>query len=87
MGDIRCEEVLAEIERYIDGELAVERLRVLAVHLDECSPCLDRADFQAKLKEIVRRKCSASPQPAPEHLILRVRSVIQAERGPGLSDG
>jgi mycothiol system anti-sigma-R factor len=79
MADIGCEEVLAEIERYIDGELAVERVRVLAVHLEDCPPCLDRADFQAKLKEIVRRKCSASQAATPEHLIMRVRTVIRTE--------
>jgi mycothiol system anti-sigma-R factor len=78
LSEISCSEVLAEIERFIDGELPSERSRNLAEHLAACTPCLDRADFQRGLKELLRRKCSAGV--APEHLLLRVRTTIHAER-------
>jgi anti-sigma factor (TIGR02949 family) len=80
MSEVSCEEVLAEIERYVDGEMDAPRATVLLDHLRSCSPCLDRADFQARLKAIVRRKCSGPAHQAPEGLITRVRVAIRTER-------
>jgi mycothiol system anti-sigma-R factor len=74
---MECEEVLAEIEHYLHGELDPDRAAHLAEHLASCSPCFERAEFQRRFKEIVRSKCRSAP---PEHLVLRVRSAIRAER-------
>jgi mycothiol system anti-sigma-R factor len=72
-----CEEVLAEVELYIDGELEKGRALHLADHLATCSPCLRRAEFRAKLKEIVRRKCHTE---TPEHLVVQIRTIIRSNR-------
>jgi mycothiol system anti-sigma-R factor len=80
MSDFSCDEVLAEIERFIDGEMDVTRSVQLAQHLSECSPCLDRADFKKNLKEIVRRKCASSNTATPDRLVTRVRLAIRTER-------
>lgn len=77
MSEISCEEVLAEIEDFLHGELGPEKAALLAVHLDTCPPCFDRAEFQRKLKEIVRHKCSSQ---APDRLVWRVRQAIYLER-------
>jgi mycothiol system anti-sigma-R factor len=78
---MECEEVLAEIEHYLHGELDPDRSLHLAEHLAACSPCFDRAEFQRRFKEIVRTKCRSE---APEHLVMRVRLAIRSERsGPG----
>jgi anti-sigma factor (TIGR02949 family) len=82
LSEISCNEVLAEIQAFVDGELPADRSVDLAEHLIECSPCLDRADFQRKLKEILRTKCGPSTDSCPEHVTLRVRSTIWAHRGP-----
>jgi mycothiol system anti-sigma-R factor len=82
LSEISCNDVLAEIEAYIDGELPAERSIDLAEHLIECTPCLDRADFQRKLKEILRRKCAPSADTCPEHVTVRVRSTIWSVGGP-----
>ena len=82
MSEISCNEVLAEIEAFVDGELPADRSLHLAEHLVECTPCLDRADFQRKLKEILRRKCRPASDSCPEHVTLRVRTTIRSERGP-----
>jgi mycothiol system anti-sigma-R factor len=76
LSEIDCEEVLGEIELYIDGELDPERSHELASHLIGCGTCLEHAEFQRKLKDIVRSKCRTA---TPEHLITRIRSVIWAE--------
>jgi mycothiol system anti-sigma-R factor len=76
LSKISCEEVLAEIEHYLHGELDPDQAAVLAEHLDTCFPCLDRSEFQRRLKEIVRDKCHSE---APERLVWRVRMAIRAE--------
>lgn len=62
------------MEHYLHDELDDARARQLADHLEECSPCLDRAEFQRKLKEIVRTKCQMS---APQGLVLKVQATIR----------
>jgi len=76
LSEISCEEVLAEIEHLLHGELDPERSARLESHLTSCSPCLARAEFQRKLKEIVRYKCRSQ---APQHLIVRIQEAIRTE--------
>jgi mycothiol system anti-sigma-R factor len=82
LSEISCDEVLAEVEDYLHGELDPARARVLAAHLSTCSPCWERAEFARKLKGLVRTKCRSQ---TPEHLIVRIRETIRREatRGPG----
>ncbi len=83
MSEISCEEVLAEVEDYLHGELDPDRARLLAAHLRTCSPCWERAEFARKLKDIVRMKCTS--QQTPERLVVRIRQTIRREtlRAPG----
>ena len=76
MSEISCEEVLTEIEHFLHGELDQDQAARLASHLDTCPPCFERAEFQRKLKEIVRSKCRSQ---APEALVWRVRQSIRFE--------
>jgi anti-sigma factor (TIGR02949 family) len=77
LSKISCEEVLVEIEHFLHGELDPPRAVQLADHLVTCLPCFERAEFQKKLKEIVRAKCHSD---VPETLAWRVRLAIRAER-------
>jgi anti-sigma factor (TIGR02949 family) len=74
----KCSEVLAEIEAFVDGELPADRMPDFVDHLQECPPCLHRADFQAKLKDILKKKCERGSHP-PEAFVLRIRQTIRAE--------
>jgi mycothiol system anti-sigma-R factor len=80
LSEISCEEVLAEIEHFLHGELDRGQTVRLADHLDTCPPCFERAEFQRKLKEIVKDKCRSQAPQAPEHLVLRIRQVIHLEK-------
>ena len=71
-----CDMILQEIQLYIDGEVTAERRTKLEDHLTSCTPCMHRAEFQARLKDIVRSKCSLE---APDHLVLRIRRVIRSD--------
>ena len=86
MSEISCDEVLDEIEHYLHGELDTARATTLADHLGDCPPCLERAEFQRKLKEIVRAKCWCD---TPQSLVLRVQETIRIEvdRGPARDSG
>ena len=77
MSGISCTEVLKEIELYLDGELDPDKTALLAHHLGYCSPCIERADFQAKLKLIIKMKCRSDP---PAHLAERLREAIRTQR-------
>jgi anti-sigma factor (TIGR02949 family) len=77
LSEISCDEVLAEIEHYLHGELDHDRAGVLGDHLGECGTCLDHSEFQRRLKEIVRAKCRME---TPSHLLFRVREAIRLER-------
>ena len=76
LSEISCDEVLHEIEHYLHGELGSDQSARLASHLEECSPCLGRAEFQRMLKEIVRTKCRCE---TPEHVVLRIQQAIRLE--------
>ena len=77
MSEISCDEVLHEIEHYLHGELGQQQSSRLATHLEGCGPCFERAEFQRKLKDIVRAKCGQGD--APAHLVWKVRTTIRAE--------
>lgn len=57
MSGTECQEVLRELEVYLDGELAAEEAARVEVHLAECNPCFQRQEFVSTLRRIVREKC------------------------------
>ena len=71
-----CEGTIERLYHYLDGELTDERRAEIKRHLDECGPCLDAYDFEAELRRVIAEKCRDR---VPEHLVLRVRAVLEAE--------
>ena len=48
----------------------------MKVHLEACSPCLEKYDLQRTVKAIVARSCSESaPQELRERVLFRIREV------------
>lgn len=76
--DKTCEDALAELEAYLDGELAPERLAGIREHLVACYPCTGRVTFEEQLRAIVRRECVEG---APESLVERIRQVLASDGG------
>ncbi|MEX2487792.1 MAG: mycothiol system anti-sigma-R factor [Nitriliruptoraceae bacterium] len=68
-----CEEALAELEAYLDGQLDAERLTDIRAHLAACYPCTGRATFEEQLRAIVRRDCVDH---APDSLLDRIHAVL-----------
>ncbi|ACQ79526.1 anti-sigma factor [Beutenbergia cavernae DSM 12333] len=69
----QCTEALEKLETFLDsemGELDADRLRT---HLEACEPCLEAADLEQRLRNLVRRACH---EQAPDGLRARVRTQL-----------
>lgn len=64
-----CREVLAELDVFLDGECGESLEVAVRQHLGECSPCLERADFQRELRALIASKCKDA---APSGLLDRI---------------
>lgn len=71
-----CQEAIATLYGFLDGELTADRRLQIQHHLDECGPCFDAFDFEAELKALVARKCRDD---VPEALRRRVAEALRAE--------
>ena len=79
--DTACEEALAELYTFLDGELTEERRVTIRRHLDDCNPCLEAFDFEAELRLVIRHRCT---EEVPESL--RARVANQQEQMSHLTD-
>lgn len=73
----RCDEALDRLEEYLDHETSEVDTSRLQVHLAECASCLDEADYERRLRALLRRSCA---EVAPETLRMRVVSQITVIR-------
>ena len=73
MGD-DCREALARLDLYLDGECEAALEATIRRHLDDCPPCVDRAEFERELRAIVARKCRDA---APHGLVDRVLGALR----------
>lgn len=54
MGLMPCEEALARLMEFVDGELPAEEEAAVKKHLDICGRCYPRYDFQRAYREFTR---------------------------------
>lgn len=73
-----CDQVLRDLEAFIDGELPRGRALVVAEHLATCSPCFGHGEFRRRVQVIIRSKCGGA-EDLPPHLVERVRQAIRSE--------
>lgn len=69
-----CEEALAELYTFLDGELTDERRTTIRRHLDDCTPCLEAFDFEAELRLVIRHRCS---EEVPDSLRAKVAEQLE----------
>jgi len=72
-----CQDALHELYGYLDGELTDDRRAAIHRHLDGCQPCAEPYDFEAELREVVRRKCQ---EQVPDSLMDKVRAALANEQ-------
>jgi mycothiol system anti-sigma-R factor len=73
---MNCDEALATLYHYLDGELTVERRTIIAAHLDRCGYCGEAAHFEAELRVVIADCARAR---VPESLLDRIRAVLADE--------
>jgi mycothiol system anti-sigma-R factor len=78
-----CQDALHELYGYLDGELTDDRRAAIHRHLDGCQPCAEPYDFEAELREVVRRKCQ---EQVPDSLLSKVREALAREQVPSSVD-
>jgi anti-sigma factor (TIGR02949 family) len=76
--ETECDEILRDLEAYLDGELARNRAVLVETHLRTCSPCFAHGEFRRRVRIIIRSKCGGAVD-LPPHLAERVRRAIRAE--------
>lgn len=80
-----CDDVMADVWRFLDDELDPERRAAVQRHLDECSPCLEEAGIDSKLKALLARKCGGDR--APDDLRARIAGRLTALHAELQGDG
>ena len=73
-----CQEALALMEPYIDGELPRDERRRISFHLVICRQCAPLFRFEERLDVAVRQGLSDSEPPPDLHA--KVQNVLQGER-------
>ena len=68
-----CHQILSDLAIYLDGECPADVEHLVTAHLTDCPPCMDRADFERRLRAMLARSCK---QRAPEDVIQRVRARL-----------
>jgi anti-sigma factor (TIGR02949 family) len=58
-----CDEAVAEIYAFLDGELDDTVMIQVEAHLRRCSPCLEAFDFEADLRRVIAAKCTEEVTP------------------------
>jgi len=74
-----CQDAIATLYSFLDGELTSERRERIQYHLEECSPCFAAFGFEAELKAVIARKCRDD---VPDSLRRRVAEALRAEDVP-----
>ncbi len=52
-----CKQTIRELDAFLDGELPNDIREHIHEHLNDCTDCLQAFDFEAELKQAIRRKC------------------------------
>jgi len=60
---MNCDETLEKLWQYLDRELDGASCVELQRHLEECRQCFSRAEFERRLRDILRRSCAGDQAP------------------------
>jgi mycothiol system anti-sigma-R factor len=86
--DIECAGVLRDVWLFLDDELDPDNRAAVEAHLDACSPCLEEANLDQKLKALLHSKCGGerAPEQLRARLVEHLRSVtVTSVSGPGFT--
>lgn len=71
-----CDEVLEELDVFLDNECGEDLAASVRKHLGHCPPCMDRADFERALRDLIASKCRDA---APSGLVDRIIDSLKSK--------
>ena len=71
---IRCEEVIAHLLSYLDGEIDDAARARIDRHLEECRGCCSRAEFEKALRDRLRQAGDTEASPS---LRERIKALME----------
>lgn len=71
-----CDDALARLYPYLDGELTAYRRWRVKVHLRKCTGCGAAYSFEERLKLVIRQRCQ---EDVPDEFVERLRAVLRDE--------
>lgn len=72
---MNCQEALEKLWQYLDRELDGESSTQLQRHLQECRECFSKAEFERRLRALLRRSCGG--EQAPPELRERLSRLLR----------
>ena len=75
---MNCKGLIREISDYLDGDLAVETLTEIEIHLQRCKDCRLIVDTTRKTIAIY---CNAEPLPLPSEVRERLHQALLSRLG------
>jgi mycothiol system anti-sigma-R factor len=72
---MNCEETLEKLWQYLDKELDGQSTGELQRHLEECRHCFSKAEFEQRLRAMLRRSCLCDQ--APPELRERLSKLLR----------
>lgn len=79
-GDEFCDDAIAQLYTYLDGELDAATIARIESHLQTCSPCLEAYDFEAELRKVIAAKAR---EDCPGEVRNRIMSLLERLDGGG----
>jgi len=76
----RCDDAIAQIQAFLDGELDEDTVTRIERHLQECSPCLEAYDFEAELRKVIAARLRDD---VPGDLRTRITAVLDRLEAEG----
>lgn len=71
-----CDDAIARLYLYLDGEINSYRAWQIRRHLRKCSPCDSAFAFEQKLKGVIRER---TKEDVPPEVIDRLRQFLHTE--------
>ena len=72
--EISCEDVLAHLVEFLNGEVDEAKQRQIDHHLESCRSCYSRADFERVLKKRIK---NANSDAVPDSLKNRIDDLLK----------
>lgn len=71
---VDCSAVFAKLDLILDRELPPSELANMEDHLTACLGCADRAEFETKLRAVIRDR---AVEHAPPSLVAKIRQTLE----------